>query len=159
MSHACEIEIMPAIGHLIQFDDPDLQVDWFGAMSRPPQQQLGFLYLLACRDRFYQPISTCISSTAKEYYKCSSRKVHLHTEKVQAACTFSASPICPPFYVYTDGTRHEACATWASEVTSCSVDRGAWGFFSTGAPVVALGRCTFRLEPNLYGFNTRAAEA
>ena len=34
---------MLAVGHLIWFDDIDLQEDWFGAMSRPSQQQLGFL--------------------------------------------------------------------------------------------------------------------
>ena len=36
--------IRAAIGHLISFDDRDIQGDWCGAMSRPSQQQLGFLY-------------------------------------------------------------------------------------------------------------------
>ena len=34
------------IGHLYIFDDLDLQENRFGAMSRPSQQQLGFLYSL-----------------------------------------------------------------------------------------------------------------
>ena len=42
-SHAWETETMLAVGHLIKFDDLERQVDWFGAMSRPFQQQLGFL--------------------------------------------------------------------------------------------------------------------
>ncbi len=35
---------MFAAGHLISFDDLDLQEDWFGAMSRSSQQQLDFLF-------------------------------------------------------------------------------------------------------------------